>query len=166
MVRAQSQGVSFGFFGGTPPNLIHLVYEYRRLLARRELMDGQLSRSSALRLDALERLFGREPSDVATEMGLLHRRRHARCEVRLPATIKLGARVQAVDITSLGGGGLRVEPAPPLRPGERAVVRIVSLDTGSIYHYPVIAGWSQRSRSTSSMGLCFAGVPRQLSLAA
>ncbi len=146
-------------------SLVHLVFEYRRLLARRELMDGELSRSSARRLASLEKLFGEEPDENKETMGLQFRRRHARCEVRVPATIKMGGAVQAVDVTNLGGGGVRIEPAPALKRGERAVVRIVSLDTGSIYHYPVTAGWSERSAQQSAMGLGFAGVPRQLPLA-
>jgi|GEM_PF-3333318 len=146
-------------------SLVHLVYQYRRLLARQELMGGQLSRSSERRLQALDKLFGEEPDEQTEAMGLARRRRHARCEVRVPATIKMGGQVQAVNVTSLGGGGVRVEPAPSLRRGERAVVRIVSLETGSIYHYPVTAGWAERSRSQSAMGMGFAGVPRQMPLA-
>ena len=145
-------------------NLVHLVYEYRRLLAHQELMGRELSGASEARLASLERLFGQEPTEAAETVGLAYKRRHARCEVRVPATIKMSGDVLAVDVTSLGGGGVRIEPAPSLRRGERAVIRIVSLDTGSIYHYPVTAGWCERSRKHSAMGLGFVGAPRQLSL--
>jgi len=146
-------------------NLVHLVYEYRRLLARKELTGGDLSQGSERRLASLEKLFGQEPDENSETEGLAYKRRHARCDVKVPATIKMGRYVQAVNVTSLGGGGVRIEPAPSLRRGEQAVVRIVSLDTGSIYHYPVTAGWSERSPSQSAMGLGFVGAPRQLMLA-
>ena len=143
-------------------DLLELVYEYRRLLARRDLMAGQLTDSLERRLLGLERLFGSDPDDRQHRS----RRKHARCEVKLPATIKVGNRVEPVDIVDLGGGGVRVEPAPMLREGERAQIRIVSLDTGRMYVYMVEAKWADRSSARSTMGLPFVGTPTQMLLAA
>jgi len=139
-------------------DLLQLIYEYRRLIARRELMGGSLSRASEQRLLGLERLFGQDPDDRRGH----RRRRHARCEVRLPAVLQSGERIHRVDITSLGGGGLRVTPVPELAAGERAVIRVVSLDTGMIYLYPVVAKWV----AGAAMGMPFIGAPRQVPLAA
>jgi hypothetical protein len=146
------------------PNLLKLVYEYRRLVARRDLMQGDLSIASSERLVGLERLFGRDPDDDSGATA--HRRRFARCELQMPATVRVGRRVQAVNVVNLGGGGLCVSPAPPLKPGERAVIRIVSPENDSIYHYPVQASWVQRSTANSAMGMPFVGAPRQLPLTA
>lgn len=148
------------------PNLLHLVYEYRRLVARRDLMQGQMGRRTQARLEALEKLFGRDPDDTdpAITPGQ-RRRRYARAEVSVPATIKMGRRVQAVNVVNLGGGGVCVTPAPPLREGERAVIRIVADDRDSVYHYPVEAKWVRRDPDTSEMGMPFIGAPRQLPLA-
>jgi hypothetical protein len=148
--------------GDPMSDLLDLVYEYRRLLARRDVNGGRMSESIERRLLGLERLFGADPDDL----GHRSRRRHARCEVRLPATIKIGDRVEPVDVVDIGGGGLRVEPAPMLKPGGRAQIRIVSHDTGRVYFYQVEAKWVARDASRSTMGLPFVGAPRQMMLAA
>lgn len=143
-------------------DLLELIFEYRRLLARRDLMGGSLSREAEERLLGLERLFGSDPDDRRHSS----RRRHARCEMRVPATIKVGNRVEPVDIVDVGGGGVRVEPAPMLRAGEKAHIRIVSLERNAMYVYQVEAKWALRSASRSTMGLPFVGAPKQLTLAA
>jgi hypothetical protein len=86
--------------------------------------------------------------------------------VRLPATIQIGKRVEPVDVVDLGGGGVRVEPAPVLAPGQCATIRIVSVETGCMYVYTVEAKWCDRSASRSTMGMPFVGTPKQLRLAA
>ncbi len=139
------------------PDLLHLVYEYRRLLARRDLATMDLSEAGAMRLDALAKLFGTEPGDESYE----RRRRYARVDVALAATIAVGRQVHEVSIVNLGGGGVRVEPAPPLQPGERTVIRIVASDVGSVYHYPVEASW-RAGGGRSAMGMPFVGTPRQV----
>jgi len=131
------------------------VYEYRKLLARRELLGHRLDVESRARLGALETLFAADPDEQ-------HRRRYARCEVSVPATVKASGRVQAVRVVNVGGGGFCVAPAPSLRPGERAVVRIVSSESGAEYHYPVQALWVRRTDGDSAMGLPFVGAPLQV----
>lgn len=142
-------------------DVMHLVYEYRRLLAHRELSGGRLDRRHTERLAALHRLFGREPEDT-DGIGPHGRRRHARCEVGIPATLVMGRRVLAVEVVDIGGGGVRIAPAPPLRPGERARLRIPSPDHARVvYEHVVEATWSSRG-DDSAMGMPFIGVPRQL----
>jgi hypothetical protein len=134
-------------------DILALVYEYRRLLARRELMGGDLSDESKRRLDSLERMLGEPTTDS--------KRQHARSEVLIPATLLQGHRVQPVSIIDVGGGGVRVSPAPTIRPGEKATIRIVDGDTGSVYHYPVVVKWYLRNSEESSMGMPFVGAPKQ-----
>ncbi len=143
-------------------DLLELVYEYRRLLSRRDALGGQLNDAGERRLLGLERLFGAEPDDRKR----FTRRRHARCDIRLPATININGRVEPVNVVDLGGGGLRIEPAPVLSAGQRAQLRIVSPDTGRMYVFTVEAKWEERSSSRSTMGLPFVGAPRQIMLAA
>ncbi len=135
-------------------DVLQFVYEYRKLLARRDLLDARLDRASAERLVALEKLFAPEPDDGP------HHRRYARCDVSMRATVKAGGRVESVQIVNVGGGGLCVSPAPALRKGERAVVRVVDPQSRSAYHYPVQASWVQGSQDGPSlMGLPFVGAP-------
>lgn len=142
-------------------DVLHFVYEYRRLLARRDLLAGKLDSDSAERLEALERLFAPDPDEGAVDYGG-KRRQHSRCEVQLWATLKAGGRVHSVRVVNVGGGGMRVEPAPAIRQGERAVVRVRSQESGREYAYPVQAQWIHRAQDGSSMGLPFVGVPLQL----
>ena len=137
-------------------DVLQHVFEYRKLLARRDLLGQRLDEESRTRLDALERLFAASPHDE-------HRRRHARCDVSVPATVKAGGRIQAVQVVNVGGGGLCVVPAPRLQPGERAVVRIISRENHLEYHYPVQAQWVDRNTESSAMGLPFVGAPLQVS---
>lgn len=140
---------------------MHLVYEYRRLLAHRELSGGRLSRRHTARLAGLHRLFGREPEDI-DGIGPHGRRQHARCEVHLQATLVMGRRVLRAQVVDVGGGGVCIAPAPPLEPGERARLRIPSPDDPSVIHeYLVEATWSSPGPG-STMGMPFIGVPRQL----
>jgi len=142
----QSRGLS---------DVLQHVFEYRKLLARRELLRARFDTESKDRLEALERLFASDPGEE-------HRRQHARCDVSVPATIKAGGRIQRVEVVNVGGGGICVAPAPRLSPGERAVVRIVAADKCSEYHYPVQALWVERDDTLSAMGLPFVGAPLQV----
>lgn len=147
-------------------DLLDLIYQYRRLLVRQEILGNAFGEDGQERLANLEKLFGKDPEDTgAVKLGLPYTRRHARCDVKFPATVQMGRRVHPVDVVNLGGGGLRVEPAPPLRQGERAVVRIVSMDSGAVYQYPVEASWTDRGPGSSAMGMPFVGAPRVLPLA-
>jgi len=143
-------------------HLVQLVFEYRELIARSNSEARPLAPKDRLRLAGLARLFGRDPDDISSS----HRRRYTRCPLRLPATIKIGDRVEPVDIVDIGGGGVRVEPAPVLAPGQRALIRIMSLESGFLFTRAVTAGWSERTPLRSTMGLPFVGTPSQLTLAA
>jgi len=133
-------------------DLLNLVFEYRSLLARRDMF----ANNAESRLDALARLFG--PNDSST------RRRHARCDVRVPASVRVRGRTQPVNVVNLGGGGLCVEPAPQVKPGDKAVIRIVSPDQSRIYQFQVQTSWVKRSGSRTAAGMPFIGVPRALPL--
>ncbi len=136
-------------------DLLELVFEYRRLLARSEAMAGSLKPRSSERLAALEKLFGQEPNSNA-----VHPRRHARCDIRRPATLRVGDRVQAVSLVNLGGGGVCITPAPNVRTGDTALLRIVADDQSTIYQYQVRANWSTQGDEDSCMGMPFVGIPR------
>ena len=60
--------------------LIDLVFEYRRLLAKRDRGRSVLEQSERRRLAALHRLLGREPPMPVEPVDDLGRRRFARCE--------------------------------------------------------------------------------------
>src|SRR5262245_11211171 len=111
-------------------DVMDLIFEYRRLLARRDLTGQELSDQARARLAPLERLCsgGAAANDEGSG-----RRRHARVEVSVPATVRVEGRVHAVNIVNIGGGGICVEPAPQIKHGERAIVRIVSGDSERIY---------------------------------
>jgi len=136
-------------------DLLELVFEYRRLLARSEAIAGSLKPHNSKRLAALEKLFGQEPN-VRGE----HPRRHARCDVRRPATLRVGDRVQSVSLVNLGGGGVCITPAPNVQTGETALLRIVADDQSTVYQYQVRANWSTGGEQDSCMGMPFVGIPR------
>tara|TARA_R110002073_G_scaffold208011_2_gene368275 strand:+ start:3660 stop:4124 length:465 start_codon:yes stop_codon:yes gene_type:complete len=136
-------------------DLLELVFEYRRLLARSEATAGSLKPHNLERLEALEKLFGQEPNSNAS-----YPRRHARCDIRRPATLRVGDRVQPVNLVNLGGGGVCITPAPNVKAGETALLRIVADDQSTVYQYRVRANWSSRSEQDSCMGMPFVGIPR------
>lgn len=143
----------------TLKDLLQLVFEYRRLSARAEAFAGTLRPGAQKRLTALEKLFGQEPGSQTSRQP----RRHARCNVSLPATIKINGNVQPVQVVNMGGGGVCVTPAPKLKAGESASLRIVSNDERTVFQYQVRGGWSWRDDNQSQMGLPFVGAPRELS---
>jgi len=137
-------------------DVLQLVYEYRRLVAKRDLMGATLSAKALERLDALERLFGREPEpDGGPAAGL---RRHARCEVDASAVMRLQGTDHTVEVVNVGGGGLCVANAPEMTEGEQAILRIQ--DGDSVYQYQVEARWCDHQNRR--LGLPFVGVPRAL----
>jgi hypothetical protein len=139
-------------------DVLQFLYEYRRLLSRLDLFGAAFEPHARDRLAALHRLFAPDSADLPGPA----RRRHARCDVRVPAIVKAGGRVEPVEIINVGGGGLCAQPAPSLQAGERAVVRIVSAENFREYHYPVQAQWVRRVRGTSMMGMPFVGAPLQV----
>jgi hypothetical protein len=136
-------------------DLLELVFEYRRLLARSEAIAGSLKPHNSQRLAALEKLFGQEPDSNAT-----YPRRHARCDIRRPATLRVGDRAQAVSLVNVGGGGVCITPAPNVKAGETALLRIVADDQNTVYQYRVRANWSTGGAQDSCMGMPFVGIPR------
>jgi hypothetical protein len=134
------------------------VYEYRRLSARAAAFAGSLRPGAAQRLAALENLFGQEPGGQESESP----RRHARCEISIPATLKINGNVLPVKVVNMGGGGVCVSPAPMLKRGETALLRIVSHDSKCVFQYQVRGGWTWRADGESQMGLPFVGAPRAL----
>jgi hypothetical protein len=139
-------------------DLLQLLFEYRRLSAKAEAFAGSLRPGGSKRLAALEKLFGKEP-DGESKTG----RRHARCSVSVPATVKIDGHVQPVKLVNIGGGGVCVSPAPNLKSGDTALLRIVGEDETEVFQYQVRAGWSWRSNTESQMGMPFVGPPRVLS---
>lgn len=139
-------------------DLLHLIFEYRRLLAKADLVAGSLRPKAAERLAALEKLFGKEPNLSGDE----GKRRHARCQIQASATIRVDGRVQPVHIVNLGGGGVCVSPAPNLRAGQTALLRILSEDKSRVYQYQVRASWTERGEVGSQMGMPFVGIPREV----
>jgi hypothetical protein len=139
-------------------DLLQLVFEYRRLVAKADAFAGSLRPGAQKRLAALEKLFGQEPDDESSS-----KRRHARCAVSVPATVKIDGHVHPVKLLNIGGGGVCISPAPNLRSGETALLRIVGEDETEVFQYQVRAGWSWRSETESQMGMPFVGPPRVLS---
>jgi hypothetical protein len=132
--------------------LIARIYEYRRLLGRRALVGGSLSAESQNRLAALE-------SELKGDAGPSNRT-FTRTQVEISATLIQGRRSSPVSVVDISGGGIRITPAPTLRPGDKATVRIASSEAGQIYHYPVEVRWCFRDAEGSAMGLPFTGTPR------
>ena len=104
------------------------------------------------RLERLDALFKVNTTNGQT-------RKQARYEVRLPAALRVRGRELEVTVTDLGGGGLRVTPAPTLPVGKKTTI-FIAADSGAEYAYEVAAGWVQRSGDGGSMGMPFVGIPR------
>lgn len=144
-------------------DLLKAVYDYRNLLSRRDLLRMRLSAEEVARLDALEKLFEWRPEEGGpTSLPLALRRRFARCDVRVPASVKAGSTVQPVVVVNLGGGGVVVEPAPSLKRGELTVLKIRVTSIGREFQFPCQAKWLAGGLNQSAMGLQFIGVPIEL----
>jgi len=142
-------------------DLLSMLYEYRKLAARDELLGDRLPACDQRRLEALDRLFAADPDDTNPSIRCGQpRRRHARADVDIPATVTVQGRPERVRIINVGGGGVCVEPAPPLRAGEHAVIRVFI--GGREYHYPVCARWARTTANGSTMGMPFTGPPLRL----
>jgi PilZ domain len=148
-------------------HLFELVFEYRSLLARRKVEGKALDRSTRTRLDALHRLLGREPTQAAgpAGSGAFSRRRHARCEVDLGATLRIGTTLASVDLVNLGAGGVCVLTPSPLPAGERGTLRIASPESGKTYECTVQVSWAADDAEQHLAGLRFVGAPTEVPLA-
>ncbi|HLU66730.1 MAG TPA: PilZ domain-containing protein [Kofleriaceae bacterium] len=135
-------------------DLLALVFEYRTLLARRRREGELLGLPERRRLDALERLLGREPTD-AEETGELGRRRHARCDVRLDAELRVAGRVVAMSVVDLGAGGIGVVAGERLPAGARGALRVSSAESARVYDCRAEVTWSGGGAGTWRAGLRF-----------
>jgi hypothetical protein len=139
--------------------LLRLLYDYRSLLGRRDIVKMTLDVEERDQLAALEQRF--TWTDAVSNVGqpvASPRRQYLRLTVRFPAQIKVGTVFADVTVVDLSGGGLLIEPVPVLRIGDLTVVKIVDLAVGREYHLPVEVAWIARGR----MGLCFFGIPIEL----
>ncbi len=148
-------------------DLFELVFEYRNLLARRKTEGTALEMGARTRLDALHRLLGREPfGGGARGSGMFSRRRHARCDVELPATFRIGSHVCAVELSNLGAGGVCAVTAEPLEVRVRGILRVTSPESGRIYECAAQVSWTQHDDSEQDLaGLRFLGAPLEVQLA-
>jgi hypothetical protein len=136
--------------------LLGLVYDYRSLLGRRDLVRMPLDDDERDRLAELEQrfLWNRETTNGSQPMGAL-RRRYLRLGMRIPALIKVGVTFEPTTIVDIGGGGIRIEPGPALRLGDVTVVKVTDAAGGREYHLPVQVVWIAGRRA----GLAFFGIP-------
>jgi hypothetical protein len=147
-------------------DLFELVFEYRNLLARRKSEGESLEISARSRLDALHRLLGREPlGDEPSGSGAFARRRHARCDVEIAASFRLGTTPSAIELLNLGAGGVCAVTPEPLPIGERGLLRITSPDSGRVYECTAVVSWARVEEEQHLAGLRFIGAPREVQLA-
>jgi hypothetical protein len=146
--------------------LVRCAYEYRYLRGRRELMRHELSVEDAGRLQELSLLWESAPDRGPEGLPPALRRRFARCDVRVPAILKIGERERPVLVVNVGGGGAVVEPAAALalRWGELVVLRVRLPSLGREYQFHAQARWSQDPSSgrTGRLALAFVGMPLEL----
>jgi PilZ domain len=140
-------------------NILKHICDYRTLRARRDLLRQTLPPDDVHRLEALELLFAFDPTELRSPALARDRRRYMRLDVALRATLAAGVRDTDTRIVNIGGGGLVVAPAPPIRRGELAVVRIKDRETNREYHLPVQAVWKAVIHGETALGLSFVGMP-------
>jgi hypothetical protein len=130
-----------------PVGDLHAVAEYLELRRRKRRGRSDLDKTSARRLQELSLALGSD-ADPGT------RRRFVRYPVDLRGTLTTSdGQARPVIIADIGAGGLCVRPAPYLKLGQDAVVRV--LEDGRDYQFPVRLKWLRRSKRSSSMGLKF-----------
>jgi hypothetical protein len=140
-------------------NILKHICDYRTLRARRDLLRQTLPPDDVHRLEALELLFALDPTELRSQALARDRRRYMRLDVRIRARLGSGVKNTETTIVNIGGGGLVVSPAPPLRRGELAVIRISDRETHREYHLPVQAVWKSIQRGETVLGLTFVGMP-------
>lgn len=147
-------------------DLFELVFEYRNLLARRKSEGAALEMSARSRLDALHRLLGREPfGEQPSGSGAFSRRRHARCDVEVAASLRIGSSLCAIELLNLGAGGVCAVTPEPLPVGERGLLRITSPDSGRVYECAAQVSWTRDDEEQHVAGIRFVGAPREVQLA-
>jgi hypothetical protein len=143
-------------------DLVAHLYEYRTLIGCRDELHEALSGAERERLDALERLFHWRAPDGTDVLPSLVRRRMARCDVDITASILVGARRSAAVIVNLGGDGLALDPAPRLAAGVHAVVVVEDEGDGREYRFPIEIRWCRSYRQHAALGARFRGVPVEI----
>jgi hypothetical protein len=132
-------------------DVLSLVYQYRSLLGRREVLRQSLSDEQSGRLQALEMLFGWADAGAPGR----ERRRMARCPVAIPALVEFGGHMGACTIIDISGNGLALDRAPTTLPGETITVLVQHLHTGLEYRLPAEVCW----RKHEALGARFEGLP-------
>jgi hypothetical protein len=140
-------------------NILKHICDYRTLRARRDLLRQTLPADDVHRLEALELLFAFEPSELRSKALARDRRRYMRLDVRIKARLGAGVKDIETTVVNIGGGGLVVSPAPSMRRGELAVIRISDRETHRQYHLPVQAIWTSVVKGVTVLGLTFVGMP-------
>lgn len=144
-------------------HLFELVFEYRNLLVRRKTEGPTLDVSTRTRLDALHRLLGREPLPPGPSgSGAFSRRRHARCEVELSASLHVGTTAAVVELLNLGAGGVCAVIPEPLQIGERGVLRMTSPESGRVYECTMQISWVSDEAGQHTAGMRFIGAPSEV----
>ncbi|HWM85033.1 MAG TPA: PilZ domain-containing protein [Kofleriaceae bacterium] len=145
-------------------HLFELVFEYRNLLVRRKTEGPGLDVPAKTRLGALHRLLGREPfpDHGPSGSGAFSRRRHARCEVELSASMHIGTTVTIVELLNLGAGGVCAIIPEPLPIGERGVLRMTSPESGRIYECTMQVSWVSDEGGQLTAGMRFIGAPSEV----
>lgn len=143
-------------------DLIKSIHDYQHLLGHGTRLRRPLDEPSARRLSELQQLLETSPGEDWPAPEGSTRRRWPRLDVSLPAMVEVGEYSASVTISDIGGGGLCIEPAPRLRPGERTVVTVADSRGRRAYLFPAQVAW----RSDGAVGLEFVGVPREFTVAA
>jgi hypothetical protein len=149
--------------------VVRCAYEYRFLQGRRDELHMPLSVEDDDRLHALQRLWESAPAGGPEGLPAALRRRFARCDVRVPATLRVAACDRPVLVVNVGGGGAVVEPSggqEPLatRRGELCTLRVRLPSLGREYQFHAQAGWSQDPAPgrAGRLALAFVGMPLEL----
>lgn len=139
--------------------LFELVFEYRSLLARRQESGDSLDLPERRRLDALGLLLGCEPLAAGpTDCdGAPGRRSHARCDLRLDATLRTGALLVRVEVINLGAGGVCVTSTEPLAVQTRGALRLRTPERRQVHECLARVTWVSPDGLTA--GLRFVGAP-------
>ncbi len=133
-------------------DLLSLVYQYRSLLGRRDVLGQRLSEEHERRLQALEMLFGWSSGERRDE-----RRRMARCPVAIPALVEASGKMGVTTIVDISGEGLSLDRAPAAQPGDHIVVLVQDLHAGLEYRMPADVCW--RRDEVSALGARFVDLP-------
>ena len=143
-------------------DLLSLVYQYRYLLGRRDLLRQPLGAEREARLEALADLFAWRPQTGATQPARLERRRLTRCEVSIDAVVEAhGGLAVRSTIVDLGGAGMALESPAAMVPGEHVTIKVQEPRSGREYRFPAEVRWC-RAGERSALGVRLDGLPVEL----